>query len=75
MEIDSMSPFWLDYTPCGKPIYVTEMSTWAKFDYRDPITGRPCKDEVKLEKKFVRDELRYFVGLAPSGVFLRIFNA
>ena len=66
--------FILDYTPCGKTVYVTELSTWTANGKPDPLTGRGCWSIV-LNKKFIRDELKYFVAVAPSGAFLKLYNS
>jgi hypothetical protein len=64
--------FSLDKTPCGKPVYVTEMSTWAGNGYPDPLTGLFAGD-TELKQIDKGDE-RYWVGRTSSGAFIRVFN-
>jgi len=72
--------FTITQTPCGAPVYVTEMSTWEGNGYPDPLTGIACNPEVmRLERKpdglQPWDEVEYWVTVSNvSGVFMRIFN-
>lgn len=56
-----------------KPVYVTRLNLWTEHGQPDPITGRPCWS-IKLEQRFTEEEAEYFIGVAPSGANLRIFN-
>lgn len=67
--------FTKDSTPCGRPIFCTEMSDWNGAGRPDPATGNPCGDIQLRPGKFDQEEeILYWVALAPSGAFMRIFN-
>jgi len=68
--------FTIEHLPDGKLVYVTEMSTWAGNGKPDPLTGRPCWGIV-LERRWTdcrNEDITHFVGVAPSGAHLHIFN-
>lgn len=63
-------------TPCGAPVYETEMSTWEGNGCPDPVTGLPCSTDImRFERKPETGEVQYWVTVANwSGAFLRIYN-
>lgn len=62
-----------DRTPCGKVIWCTEMSTWEANGCPDPLTGEPCPN-LQLTPITKNEEVAYFVGMTPSGLFVKFWN-
>jgi hypothetical protein len=70
--------FWtIGYTKCDAPVYCAEMSEFSANGCPDPLTGLSFIPKLQRipanDAGSVSDE-DYFVTVAPSGVFIRLWN-
>lgn len=67
--------FTIDHTPCGREIFVVEMSTWEGNGFPHPRTGLPVDiKSVDLRVVDKGDDNRYWVGALDNDTFIRVLN-
>ncbi len=73
-------PFFVEKTPCGRPVYVTEYTDWKGMGFPHPITGVSVfPGELTLQRVDEQDPankygVMYHVGKLSDGTFVRILN-